>query len=303
MIIPGLSLMAPPGKWNGYKYSGKELQKEMGLNWGDHGARMADYTIGRWWVPDPLAEEYPWSSPYAYCSNNPMNRIDPYGRADFLVNKQFLFWNWTKVVGNDGINDGRQLVLKTTQTSFGEGENSISGAGLSKSDLKATVNFVKQNSGNTEAFQNDGMAYTNSVEIESSAVNRQAMVNEASRDNGKGGTTDANNREYGGSIQNGNVVLAEPGAVSNPATQSNASIVLPAGVPTFHSHPSGTRSEAVEGGTRNSWFTQHPSRTDVTNSGARMEYVFGRGNGKVYIYNSSGVQAIMPMKYFVTPKR
>jgi hypothetical protein len=147
------------------------------------------------------------------------------------------------------------------------------------------------------------MAYTNSVEIESSAVNRQAMVNEASRDNGKGGTTDANNREYGGSIQNGNVVLAEPGSVSNPATQSNASIVLPAGVPTFHSHPSGTRSEAVKGGTRNSWFTQHPSRTDVTNSGTRMEYVFGRGNGKVYIYNSSGVQAIMPMKYFVTPKR
>jgi RHS repeat-associated protein len=143
MIIPGLSLMAPPAKWNGYKYNGKELQKEMGLNWGDHENRMADYTIGRWWVPDPLADEYPWSSPYAYCSNNPMNRIDPYGRADFLVNKQFLFWNWTKVVGNDGINDGRQLVLKTTQTSFGEGENSINGAGLSKSDLKVHSKFYR----------------------------------------------------------------------------------------------------------------------------------------------------------------
>ncbi|MDR0541831.1 MAG: hypothetical protein LBH19_06425 [Dysgonamonadaceae bacterium] len=147
------------------------------------------------------------------------------------------------------------------------------------------------------------MAYTNFVEIESSADNRQAMVNEVSRDNGKGGTADANNREYGGSIQNGSVVVAEPGAVSNPAVQENASILLPAGVPTFHSHPSGTRSEAVKDGTRNSWFNQPPSPADKNSSGARMEYVFGRSNGKVYIYNSNGVQAVMPMKYFVNPKR
>jgi RHS repeat-associated protein len=80
MIIPGLSLMAPPGKWNGYKYSAKELQTELGLNWGDHGARMADYTVGRWWVPDPLAEKRPWESTYSFCGNNPVNRIDPDGR-------------------------------------------------------------------------------------------------------------------------------------------------------------------------------------------------------------------------------
>lgn len=30
--------------------------------------------------------------------------------------------------------------------------------------------------------------------------------------------------------------------------------------------------------------------------------VFARGNGNVYIYTSKGVQAIMSMKYFVTPK-
>jgi RHS repeat-associated protein len=72
--------MAPPGKWNGYKYSGKELQKEMGLNWGDHGVRMADYTVGRWWVPDPLAGEYYSFSPYVYCNNNPIKYIDPDGR-------------------------------------------------------------------------------------------------------------------------------------------------------------------------------------------------------------------------------
>jgi RHS repeat-associated protein len=79
MLLPALSLMATPDKWNGYKYSGKELQKEMGLNWGDHGARMADYTVGRWWVPDPLSEEYYSFSPYAFAGNNPIRFIDPNG--------------------------------------------------------------------------------------------------------------------------------------------------------------------------------------------------------------------------------
>lgn len=31
---------------------------------------------------DPLAELKPWLSTYAYCSNNPINRIDPDGRFD-----------------------------------------------------------------------------------------------------------------------------------------------------------------------------------------------------------------------------
>ena len=42
MLMPGLSLIAPPGKYNAYKHSAKELQKELGLSWYDHGARMYD---------------------------------------------------------------------------------------------------------------------------------------------------------------------------------------------------------------------------------------------------------------------
>jgi RHS repeat-associated protein len=89
MIIPGLSLMAPPGKWNGYKYSEKELQTELGLNWGDHGARMMDYTVGRWWVPDPLAEEYYSISTYVFVGNNPIRYIDPNGiNLDYYLLKK-----------------------------------------------------------------------------------------------------------------------------------------------------------------------------------------------------------------------
>lgn len=240
----------------------------------------------RWLSPDPLAEKFPWQSPYVFCSNNPVNRIDPDGRADF--------WHNGRVIGNDGIDDQRILAVRTEA--------------LTKKEVKETVKYVKANSGNTEAFQNNGMAYTNSIAIESSADNRQAMVTEVSRDDGKGGTTDANNREYGGSIQNGVVTIATPGAVANPKTDATASIELPMGVPTFHSHPSGTVIDAPPagtiGGTTTTYsFIQSPSPQDITNAGTHTNYVFGRSNNNVYIYNSNGVQAVIPMKYFLNPKR
>ena len=85
MLIGALSFQAAGDEYNAYKYSQKELQTEMSLNWGDHGARMADYIVGRWWVPDPLAEKYYNLSSYAYCANNPILFIDPDGR-DWFVN-------------------------------------------------------------------------------------------------------------------------------------------------------------------------------------------------------------------------
>jgi len=235
---------------------------------------------------DPLAEKFPWQSPYVFCSNNPVNRIDPDGRADFLLNG--------KVIGNDGVDDQRMLAVRTEA--------------LTKKEVKETTKYIKTNSGKTEAFQNNGMAYTNSIAIESSADNRQAMVGIVSSDKGNGGTADANNREYGGSIQNGVVVAAAPGPVANPKTDAIASIELPVGVSTFHSHPSGTVVDAPPagtiGGTTTTYsFTQTPSPQDITNAGAHTNYVFGRSNNNVYIYNSNGVQAVIPMKHFVNPKR
>jgi len=91
MLMPGLSLIAPPGKYNAYKHSAKELQKELNLQWYDHGARMYDPTVSRWWLPDPLAEKaYDWS-PYRYGFNNPINVIDLTG----------LFEGWVDTTGNN----------------------------------------------------------------------------------------------------------------------------------------------------------------------------------------------------------
>ena len=79
-IIPELSTgmgMQP------YGYNGKELDHTHGLDWYDYGARHYDSPIGRWTTMDPLCEKYYNVSPYVYCHNNPVNRIDYKGLYDF----------------------------------------------------------------------------------------------------------------------------------------------------------------------------------------------------------------------------
>ena len=60
-----------------YKYNGKELDRMHGLNLYDYSARQYDATVGKFTTMDPLCEKYYNVSPYAYCHDNPMNRIDP----------------------------------------------------------------------------------------------------------------------------------------------------------------------------------------------------------------------------------
>ena len=66
-----------------YLFNGKEYDEETGRYY--YGARYYDPRVSLWIGVDPLAEERSWMSPYNYCQNNPIVRIDPDGMSDELT--------------------------------------------------------------------------------------------------------------------------------------------------------------------------------------------------------------------------
>jgi len=99
--------------------------------------------IAQWWLlPDPLAEWRYGISPYAFCSNNPINRTDPDGRFDTKLGA----WLYKKLKGGDAIltdaatgkffvsqrhHDNKKDVEVTRVFKWSDGKSSRSGSGSS----------------------------------------------------------------------------------------------------------------------------------------------------------------------------
>ena len=66
-----------------YKFTGKERDEEPGYDY--CGARYYDSDGSFWLSVDPMSDGRPNVSPYAYCQNNPIGRIDPNGALDGWV--------------------------------------------------------------------------------------------------------------------------------------------------------------------------------------------------------------------------
>ena len=65
---------------NRYKYTGKELLTDHGVNILDYGARFYDPTTCRWWSTDPKQENYKSFSSYCFNQGDPVNYFDPNGK-------------------------------------------------------------------------------------------------------------------------------------------------------------------------------------------------------------------------------
>ncbi len=69
-----------------HKYGGKELDRQNGIDWYDFEARYQDPMLPMFTTQDPLAENTPGISPYAYCAGNPIRLIDLDGRSPIYSN-------------------------------------------------------------------------------------------------------------------------------------------------------------------------------------------------------------------------
>lgn len=72
---------------SGFLCGGKEREHAGGRNSYDFSARCLISPLAQWGVPDQLGEKTPWLSVYSYFGGDPINYIDPAGRAWYCTTK------------------------------------------------------------------------------------------------------------------------------------------------------------------------------------------------------------------------
>ena len=146
-----------------YRFNGKESQEVAGLPYLDYGARYYHPLSSRWTTMDPLAEKYYSVSPYAFCSGNPVNFVDPDGMVVIPKGTDEL-----NIIRNTIPESDREYVQLNANgqidASLLSGHESSSGnyqllKELVTSDLMINVELVSAK----EAQDNDGNAYVENL--------------------------------------------------------------------------------------------------------------------------------------------
>ena len=107
-----------------YKYGGKEMESMMGLTLFDFQARRLDYSYNSFTTRDPLEEKYYSISQYAYCGNNPVNRIDPTGMDWYEDEGGNVMWKRSSL---SEIEDENGVIWKSIGENYfwSDGENGM----------------------------------------------------------------------------------------------------------------------------------------------------------------------------------
>ena len=264
-----------------HKYNGKEFDGMHGLNTYDYGARQYNPITARWDRVDPMAEKYYSVSPYVYCAGNPISYVDPDGRDSVYYQE----------CGNELLRipckNSYNFVIKTTQTTeemYADSNPVQKGKSNPITKEEALNTAQKISEGNINGEHMGNVVQIHSDEAMSSML-------QSIKDDGSGGSSKKNNREYSGDFTTNGVRNVKEGPAGNPAS---GMVAVTRGDPDYHSHPSG--SVPVRGNSHAFW-QQPPSKQDIkTARGTR--YVVGAGNGIIYIHDNKGVKATIPSYLF-----
>ena len=114
--VTGIPSIRHLGNADVHKHTGKEFQGFNGLAWYDNNARYYDPILGRFTSQDPLAEKYPWLSPYNHCANNPLKFVDRDGmRINFAKLQKYDLHTGTnmvdQIIGDLSIQTGLSLSI------------------------------------------------------------------------------------------------------------------------------------------------------------------------------------------------
>ncbi len=93
-----------------YRFNGKESQEFAGLPYLDYGARYYHPLSSRWTTMDPMAEKYYSVSPYAFCSNNPVNFVDLDGEDWYIFSSSGQYREKVEMEGQ------HRIAIHSTET-------------------------------------------------------------------------------------------------------------------------------------------------------------------------------------------
>ncbi|MBR4454404.1 MAG: RHS repeat-associated core domain-containing protein [Bacteroidales bacterium] len=117
-----------------YSFNAKELDEETGMYYYEARYYAPPMFISR----DPLMSEKPWLTPYHYCSNNPVGRIDPSGCEDGD------YYNWNgKYLGWDGVDDDQVHFVNDSNSKETIKNNNRNGKITSINDVSIDVSVTR----------------------------------------------------------------------------------------------------------------------------------------------------------------
>jgi RHS repeat-associated protein len=279
------------GSWSTpYLFKAKELDEETGLYY--YGARYLDPTNVAWLSVDPLFEKYVGMTPYNYCAGNPVKLVDVDGEDNYYFDEDGTTIGIIRKTGDD-----KWFVIKTMQTTeimyneeSAENGNSNPITSDQAMDARSRIWDACNRGSERDIPTNLIQEIPNQSQFDASW--------DFIQDDGKGGTTPNNNREYNWNYRRKfdarhNTIGWEVyfGEMSNVADPSADAIISshPKG---NHTHPSGTNNG-------HSW-VQPPSKTDIENlsEGGRPKRVWGMRSRTIYIYDNTGVIATIPFSAY-----